>query len=232
MKTLACTKIACPNDPKRRHSVTLRGDGTVTCDCADGRERGASYAGRLMLGLPPIEGARGCAVLAALVDGADALLYIEHTLDRSFGSWTESVAAYRQNPIYRAALDLAASKVPERGETEKLVVQAVESCGYRHALGKRAFRESFGVAWDVPATSTLDRIGVAAFDDDRWLVPYMPGWREEIHDQQLAVIGGRFVCGRSATDPSIFYAIAPNEHGGHWVRAHRRVKNKLIEIAE
>jgi hypothetical protein len=233
VKVLASTKILCPNEPQRRHSVVLYEDGSATCDCPNGRERGASLAGRLLLGLPYIEGARGCGALVAMVDGASTLLPLARGSKLpEYGPWGEPVFAYGKNPVYLAALDLAERAQPERAEIKKLVLENVERAGYRHTLGKRRFREEFRVVWDVPVNAQLGRFMVACFDDDVWHVPYMPGWKEQIADEGLALVDGKFVCGRSPEDPSIVYAIVPGEQDNeHWVRPHRLARGRLKEIA-
>ena len=233
MKTIATTKIQCPAS-KQRHAVTIRQDGSAVCDCDNGVERGQFLAGRIALGMPPPEGVRGCGALIAMIDGADSLLRLDRgTFCPEYGPWGELVFAYGKNPVYRAALDLAERKHPERIETRRLLVEAAERAGYRHKLGKRRFRDEFKAIWDVPATvEALDKFIVSAFDDDPWMVPYMPGWKEQISDKGLAVVSGKLVCGRSVEDPNVLYAVTVHEHGeAHWVRPHRLSRGRLVEVA-
>lgn len=242
MKKLASTHIACPAAAgSKRHAVVLFDDGSLSCDCADAKERGASLAGRLMLGLPPSKDVRGCGALAALVEGRSALLPLARgTYRPQYGSWAELVYAYEGNVVYQAALRLAEQAQPERPTIRKLVLEAVERARYAHSLGKRRFREEFRALWDVPMDEQLDRFIVSAFDDDPWSVPYMPGWKEEIADRGLAVVNDKFVCGRSA-DGQTLWAICPitavsffgdgARASGYWVRPHKLVKKKLVEIA-
>jgi len=232
VKTLASTLIACPTaGGNKRHDVTLREDGRVVCACADARERGASLVGRLLLGLPPIDGARGCAALAALVEGASGLVRLARGTHRpKYGAWEELVFAYSANPVYRAALDLAERARPERAELRSLVLANVERAGYRHGLGKRNFRSSMRALWDVPVDDQLDMFVVSNFNDDPWNVPYQANWKKDVFDEGLAVVDGRFVCGRSPEDPSILYAITRHEHDdAHWVRTHRLCRGKRLE---
>lgn len=234
MKIIASTKIACPVAGSKRHNVSLMEDGTLTCDCRDAVERGGSLAGRILLGLPPTDGARGCGALAALVEGAPTLLRLVRGTHRpKYGAWEELVFAYSVNPIFRAALDQAErTHEPTRASIRKLAMEYIEKAGYRHSLGKVRFRDSFRALWDVPVNDDLDRFIVSSFDDDPWSVPYMPGWKEQIADEGLAVVDGKFVCGRSAEDPKTLYAITTHEYGeAHWVRPHRLGRGKrLVEI--
>ena len=230
MKT--STKIVCPNDTKR-HEVTLHDDGSVTCGCANGVERGLSYAGRLTLGMPPIEGARGCAVLVALVEAAPSLLKIrEGQQFPHYGSWDESVFAYGKNPVYLAALERAAKAMPERAEVKQLLMETAERAGYQHSLGKRRFRAEFRAIWDVPATAeALENFAVSCFDDDGWNVPYVPGWKEEIFDKGLALVDGKLVVGRSAEDQDVLFAVTRGIDDSHVVTAHKLSRGKLSELA-
>jgi hypothetical protein len=229
MKT--STKILCPNDSKR-HEVVLNEDGTVTCACSNGVERGQAYAGRLMLGMSPIDGARGCAVLVALVEAASSLLAItEGQLVPDYGPWSESVHAYGKNPVYREALARAAKAHPERTEVKQLLLGLVERAGYHHSLGKRHFREEFRAIWDVPTSNDgLNRFAVSCFDDDSWAVPYMPGWKEQIFDKGLALLDGKVVVGQSATDSTLLYAIVPTDDGAHHVREHKLLRGKRLSL--
>jgi hypothetical protein len=232
VKIIASTKIACPVAGSKRHTVTITDDGTLHCDCRDAAERGGALAGRIMLGLPPTDGARGCGALAALVDGASTLLPLVRGTHRpKYGAWEELVFAYSGNPIFRAALDLAERiHEPTRAPVRKLVTEYVERASYRHSLGKLRFRESLRALWDVPVNDDLDKFIVSAFDDQPWSVPYMPGWKEQIADMGLALVDGKFVCGRSPADPNILYAIVEHEHGeAHWVRPHRLGRGKRLK---
>jgi hypothetical protein len=231
VKIIASTKIACPAAGSKRHAVSLTEDGYLTCDCPDGVVRGSSLAGRLLLGMPYPEGARGCGALVALAEGAGTLLPLARGTHRpKYGPWEELVFAYQSNPVFIAALDLAERAQPERAEIRKLVLGHVESAGYRCTLGKRRFRDEFMALWDVPVNGDLDKFIVSSFDDCPWSVPYMPGWKEQIADKGLAVVDGKFVCGRSPEDPSILYAITMHEWGeAHWVRPHKLLRGKRLQ---
>jgi hypothetical protein len=232
VKIIATTKIACPVAGTKRHAVTLHEDGSLHCDCQDAQERGGALAGRIMLGLPPTDGARGCGALAALVDGAATLLPLVRGTHRpKYGAWEELVFAYSENPIFKAAIARAeAQHEPTRAPIRKLVLEYIERAGYRHSLGKLRFRENLRALWDVPVNDDLDKFIVSAFDDHPWSVPYMPGWKEQIADEGLALVDGKFVCGRSTEDPNILYAITMHEHGeAHWVRPHRLGRGKCLK---
>lgn len=231
-KICAATKIQCPAS-KQRHSVVLYDDGSTTCDCPEGAVRGSSLAGRILLGAPAPDGVRGCGALIALAEGASSLLQLDRGTDSpNYGPWGELVFAYGKNPVYRAALDLAEEACPERPKVRQVLLDHVESAGYKHKLGKLRFRTEFKTLWDVPATvECMDKLLVSAFDDDPWSVPYQPNWKEQICDKGLAVVDGKVVCGRSAEDPSILFAITKHEAGqAHWVRQHKLRGRRLVEL--
>lgn len=229
---IATTKISCPAVNGKRHAVTLHADGSYTCDCENGVERGVAFAGRVLLGMKPPEGVRGCGALVALAQSARSLLpLVRGSQLPDYGLWGELVFAYGKNPVFKAALDRVEREDPERAVVKRLLLEACERAGYRHALGKRRFRDEFRAHWDQP-TGDLEGFMVSTFDDDPWHVPHQVGWKAQIADKGLAVLGGKVVCGRSTEDPTIFYAVAPHENGqGHWVRAHRLAGKRLVEVA-
>lgn len=235
MKTVATTKIECPNTNRGRHEVSLMSDGSIVCACSDGVAAGSAYAGRLMLGMPPISGVRGCAVLAAVAQSAAVILPKLRSVPRiddgvSFlGGWHESVVAYQKNPVFLAAIAQAEAAQPERKQIHKTILAAAERAGYRHALGKRRFAQEFRTYWDTPI-GQLDRFPVSSFDDDAWGVPYMPGWLDAVGERQ-AIVDGKVVC---AIDDGFVYAITRNEDFGgnmHWIRRFKRsgAKLRLVE---
>lgn len=232
MKIIASTKIACPVAGTKRHAVAIAEDGSLHCDCRDAAERGGALAGRIMLGLPPTDGARGCGALAALVDGAATLLPLVRGTHRpKYGAWEELIYAYSTNPVFCAAIAHAErTHEPTRAPVRQAVIDYIERAGYRHSFSKRGFRDNIRALWDVPVNDDLDRFVVSAFDDCPWSVPYMPGWKEQIADEGLALVDGKFVCGRSTEDPNILYAITMHEHGeAHWVRPHRLGRGKRLK---
>ncbi len=228
MKTIASTKIQCTSG--KRHAVRLLADGSLTCDCADGAERGGMLAGRIMLGLSAVDGARGCGALIALAQGATSLVQlVRGTKNPDYGLWHELVHAYGKNPVFVAALDRAERADPLRATTRQLLLESTERAGYHCTLGKRRFRDEFRAFWDV-GEEELGNFVVSTFDDDPWGVPYAPDWKEQIADKGLAVIDGKLVCGRSSEDSTIFYAVTPHErHSAHWVRPHRMVRGKKLK---
>lgn len=231
MKVIAKTKIACAGArPAAFHTVELLDDGSVRCGCANAVAQAEMFSGRLLLGASAsIE--RGCAALAAVTLNASMLVEsIVGAEGADMGQWKTPLDWYRLNPILLAALERAEAALHERTAVKKALIEAVEAVGYKRGMSKGDFRKTFKALWDVPVDS-MDGLSVAAYSGDRWAVPYMPGWKEQIADKGLAVVDGKVVCGKTADS---FFAIDPypDSDEGYFVREFNLRGKKLVHVAD
>jgi len=221
VKSLAKSKICCGTT---RHTVELFADGSLTCECGTaGLDHGAAIAGTLALG--GAGGVRGCAGLAALVHGAPALAReVCGAKEPAYGSWRPLVEAYRTNPVFVAAIALAAAA---REPVHERIRDATRQVSFGHGLSQRAFeRRHLRFMWDV-TPSELNRFVVASFADDRWDIPYTPDWLSSVTEP---VVDGRFVCGRGE-DGTLFVITQHPDGEAWWVMPHRLVDGRLVEAA-
>lgn len=228
--TIAKTSIVCEHAGKiaTKHLVELLGDGSVRCACSEAPARAELLTGEFMLGKTTGAPKLGCVALAALTLNADSLLeQVVGAVQPNLGPWKAMFEKYRHNPVFKAAIERAEEARADRSEIKSALMAAIEK-SYKTGLGKKDFRAQFMALWDVPVGDMHD-LSVCAFSGDRWAVPYMPGWKERIADEGLAVIDGKVVCGRSG---DAFYAIVKYPAGdGYIVRKHVRDGNKLVEVA-
>lgn len=187
------TRIQCKGDAF--HQVEFDDDwNLVSATCKDAESRASRMAGVMSLGGRSRAIKKGCAAIVGLIryglpKSLDSANFGE---DVDFGGWEDIYIRYEDNKVTKARLKqlIAAARAayPEIAPAER----AFFSCRYRPDIDAEDRREmtSFRPNDDCEVGTV---VGYGQYDP--WVIPLQKGWLENVGEQGLATINGRFVCG-------------------------------------
>lgn len=187
------TRIQCKEGAF--HVVEFDDDwNLVSATCDDAEKRASRMAAVMSLGGRSRAIKHGCAALVALLRHglSQALDSANFGEDVDFGGWEDIYIRYENNKLTKHRLGqligAARAAYPEIGEAER----AFFSCRYRPDLDAEDRRD----LTSFRPNDACDVGTVVGYDQyDPWVVPLQKGWLENVGEQGLAIVDGRFVCG-------------------------------------